>query len=130
MTAESNYGSTFTKGGSSIGKCVVIGFPELSTEKINSTNHASNGKTEYIPSKLIDAGDITLQVIASGTVFSDILTDMENATIEQCVISNPVDTFTFSGWYLKAKELDADGQNPDMVKVEVTLAITGGVLVS
>ena len=130
MAAESNYGSTFTKGGSEIGNCIVIGNPELSTEKINVTNHASNGKTEYIPSKLIDASDITLSVLASGTVLSDIYTDMENETIEQCVVSNPVDTFTFSGWYMSVKEEDADAQSPDAVKLTVVLAVTGGVLVS
>lgn len=128
--AESNYGSTFTKGGSTIGKCTVIGFPELSTEKINVTNHASGGKTQYIPSKVIDAGDITLAVLAETTELSGMYTDMENESIEQCVISNPVDTFTFSGWYQSIKEEDADAQNPDAVKLTVVLAVTGGVVIS
>jgi hypothetical protein len=128
--ADSNYGSTFTKGGSTIGKCIVVDFPELSTEKINITNHDSNGKTQYIPSKLIDAGDITLSVLAETTELSGIYTDMEAESIEQCIITNPVDTMTFSGWYQSVKEEPADAQSPDAVKLTVILAITGGVVVS
>lgn len=128
--AESNYASTFTKGGSSIGKCIVIDFPELSTEKINVTNHASGGKTEYIPSKLIDAGDITLSILLENTELGDIYTDMEAETIETCVIVSPVDTMTFSGWYQSVKAEAADAQSPDAVKATVVLAITGGVVIS
>lgn len=128
--AESNYASTFTKGGTEIGKCIVIDFPELSTEKINVTNHASGGKTQYIPSKLIDAGDITLSILVEATELSDIYSDMEAESIEQCIVANPVDTMTFSGWYQSVKEEAADAQSPDAVKLTVVLAITGGVVLS
>lgn len=131
MTASTNYASTFTKGGTSIGKCIVIDFPELSTEKINITNHSSGGKTQYIPSKLIDAKDITLSLLVdSGSEFSALNTDMEAGTVSQCVVSNPQDTMTFSGWIESLKEESADAQNPDAVKLTAVIVVTGGVTIS
>lgn len=128
--AEVNYGSTFTKGGNTIGKCIVIDFPELSTGKVNVTNHASGGKTEFIPNGLIEAGDITLSVLAENTVLSDMYADMEAKTIEACVISNDVDTLTFSGWFQSIKEEQADAQSPDAVKITCVVTVTGGVVIS
>lgn len=128
--ADTNYGSTFTKGGQSIGKCIVLDFPELSTGKVNITNHSSGGKTEFIPNGLIEAGDITLSVLAEGTALADMYSDMAAKSIEQCVVANDVDTLTFSGWYQSIKEEQADAQNPDAVKVTCVIAITGGVVIS
>ncbi len=128
--AETNYGSTFTKGGNSIGKCIVLDFPELSTGKVNITNHASGGKTESIPNGLIDAGAITLSVLCETDTFSDMYDEMESKTISQCVVSNSIDTMTFSGWYQSIKEEQADAQNPDAIKAIVVLEITGGVVLS
>lgn len=128
--ADSNYGSTFTKGAASIGKCIVVDFPELSTGKANITNHASGGKTEYIPTGLIEAGDITLSVLAEATTLSGMYTEMEAKTVSECVITNPVDTLTFDGFYQSIKVESADAQKPDVVKLTVVLAVTGGVTIS
>jgi hypothetical protein len=131
MTALTNYASTFTKGGTSMGKCIVIDFPELSTDKIQTTNHASGGRREYIPSKLIDASDITLSLLVdTGTELVNINNELVAGTISQCVVSNPQDTMTFSGWIQSAKEESADAQNPDAVKLTAVIVVTGGVLIS
>ncbi len=129
--ANSNYGSTFTKGGTTIGKCLVIDFPEISTQKINTTNHASGGRTEYIPSKLIDASDITVSILAETGKAISVFNEMAAQTISTCVITdNGVNTLTFSGWYQSVKEEPADAQSPDADKLTCVIVVTGGVLLS
>lgn len=130
MAGTTNYASTFTKGGTTIGKCVVIDFPELSTDKIETTNHASSGKREYIPSKLVDAGDITLSILAETGKLSTLVTDMNAGTVSAMVVASPLDTLTFSGWIQSLKEEQADAQSPDAVKITAVIVVTGGVVVS
>jgi hypothetical protein len=130
MAGTTNYASTFTKGGTTIGKCIVIDFPELSTEKINTTNHASNGKTEFIPSKLVEAGDITLSILAETGKLSTLNTDLAAGTVSAMVVASPVDTITFSGWIQSLKEEQSDAQSPDAVKLTAVIVVTGGVVIS
>lgn len=121
----SNYGSTFTKGGSSIGPCIVVDFPEISTEKKEMTNHASGGVREYIPSGLVGVGDITLSVLAQGNNIASMYSEMAAETVSECIVANPSDTMTFQGFYTSIKEEAADAQNPDLVKLTVVIACAG-----
>lgn len=128
--AYSNYASTLTKGGVAVGKCMVIDFPELSTDKLNTTNHASGGYAESIPSGLVALGDITLSVIVIDGVLATIRGEMLAKTISTVVIGDGVETMSFDGYYLSAKKEAADAQSPDVNKLTVVLAATGALVIT
>lgn len=125
--AESDYGSTLTKGGVVIGKCMVIDFPELTTAKINTTNHASGGWSEGIPSGLVEAGDITVMILCENGVVATMITEMLNKTVSEVILANPVDTFTFDGFYTSVKPEAADATKPDAVRVSAVISPTGEI---
>lgn len=125
MTATTNYGSTFTFNSVTIGKCIVIGFPEFATEGPDTTNHSSGGWGESIPSGLIRVGDLTMSVLNEAGVYLAIRTLMVNKTIGPSVIANGVDTITGQSWIKSVKLEDADAQSPDANKLTVVVAPTG-----
>lgn len=125
MTAVTNYGSTFTFNGSSIGKCIVVGFPELATDAANTTNHSSGGFAESIPNGVITVGDMTLSVLDETGVVSALRTLVVNKTVATAVVGNGIDTLTGSGWIKSVKVEDADAQGPDANKLTVVVACTG-----
>ena len=57
MAGTSNYGSTWTFNAASY-KCIVTGFPELTTDELDATNHSSGGYAESVPSGLIRVGRV------------------------------------------------------------------------
>jgi hypothetical protein len=125
--AESDYGSTLTFGGVSIGKCIVIDFPELSTDKINITNHAGAGWSEGIPSGLINTGDITLMLLLETGTLSGITADILAKTVDQVSIANNIDAMVFDGFYLSCKPEAADAQSPDALRASVVITPTGTI---
>ena len=126
-TATTNYGSTLTFNGAVIGDCMVIDFPEISTGKVEITNHAGGGVSEYIPSGVVTLGEITLSVLAKAGVKSILTTALSNKTIATCIVANAVDTFTFSGFILSVKPESADATGPDANKFTVVIAATGAL---
>lgn len=125
--AESNYGATFTKGSQPIGDCIVLDFPEIKMDAVESTNHASGGNREFIPSMLYGLGEITLSVIVASGVIDGMFTELAGGTISSCVITNSVDSMTFDGFYTSIKPEAADAQKPDVDKVTVVLQPTGDI---
>src|SRR5687768_3805736 len=98
MTATTNYGSTFTFNGAVVGKCIIIGFPELTTEGADTTNHSSGGFGESIPNGLIRISDLTMSVLNEAGVYLALRTLMVNKTIATAIIANGVDTLTGSAY--------------------------------
>lgn len=129
MAGESDYGSTITKGGTMVGKCIVIDFPEMATDKINTTNHAGGGFSSGIPSGLINVGDITLMVLMEAGVFAGVVDEMLAKTVSEVVITNTVDTITGDGFYLSIKEESADAQSPNAVRASVVVSFAEGVII-
>jgi len=126
MTAGiSDYGSTLTFAAQAIGKCIVIDFPELATDKIDTTNHASGGYSEAIPSGLLRIGDITLMVLCEAGKFGAIKDFMEAKTTGAIVVANPLDSFSGTGFFVSIKEEAADAQAPNAVRASVVMAFTG-----
>ena len=128
--AESDYGSTITKGGQAVGKCIVIDFPEISTDKIPTTHHGSGGWGEKIPSGLLNQGDVSLMVLLETGVFDGIVDEMLAKTVDEVVISNEINTMSFSGFYLTAKQEAADAQAPNAVRASVVIAATGAIAIN
>jgi len=123
--ATSNYGSIFTFGGATW-PCMVVDFPEISTDQIEITNHASGGVREKIPSGLLAYGDITLSMIAAAGTLAAFKTYMQNKTISSTVVSNNTDTLTGDGFFVSVKAEAADAQSPDANKLTVTIASRAG----
>src|SRR6266545_7118894 len=100
MTVSSNYGSTLTFNGATIGKCVVEGFPEISTDKIDTTNHASGGKGESIPSGLVRLGDMTVTLFEEAGTMAAIKAYIDNKTVGTVAIANNSSTMSGQGFFL------------------------------
>jgi hypothetical protein len=125
MAPSTNYGSTLTFNGATIGKCVVEGFPEISTGKIDTTNHAGGGKAESIPSGLVSLGDLTVTVLEEAGTLAAIKTYIDNKTVGTIAIANNSSTMSGQGYFLSVAPGEADAQDPDANKLEVALACTG-----
>ena len=124
-TAISNYGASFTKGGSAPARAMVIDFPEVTTEPIEITNHANGGKSEFMPSGLITVGDVTVSLLLPSGTLSVLYAEMENKTVSACVIRNATDIMTFQGFYNSIKPEPADATSPDAQKVTLVITPTG-----
>lgn len=129
-TATSDYGATYTFNGSSIGACKVIGYPEVSTEAIETTNHAGGGVREFIPSGLLQIGEFTLEVLDASGVTTTLDTAIDNKTVANSVLSNGVETWTFSSFILSYKIEDADATSPDADRLTVVVKPTGAITIS
>ena len=128
--ADSDYGSTITKGGTTVGKCMIIDWPELATAKINTTHHASGGWSEGIPSGLIETGDITLMVLLEDGVFEGMMAEMLAKTVSTVVIADTIDTMSFDGFYLTVKKESQDAQSPNAVRASVVISPTGELTIN
>ena len=124
MAGTSNYGSTWTFNAVSY-KVIVTGFPEVTTDEIDTTHHASGGFAESIPSGLLRVGNITMEVLEESGNYSTLQTAMTNKTVANSVIENNLTTLTGSSYIKSVKMEDADAQSPDANKLTVVLAMTG-----
>lgn len=129
MAGTSNYGSTWTFANASY-KCIVTGFPEITTDELDSTNHSSGGYAESVPSGLVRVGDITMSVLEESGNFATFQTAMVNKTVATSVIENNLTTLTGSSFIVSVKMEDADAQSPDVNKLTVVLAATGAWVAS
>ena len=125
MAAVTNYGSTFVFNSTSIGKCIVVGMAEFTTEGADTTNHSSGGFGESIPNGLIRMSDLTLSVLNESGVLAALRTLMVNKTVATATITNGLDTIAGSGYVKSVKVEDADAQSPDANKLTVVLGCTG-----
>lgn len=125
MTAVTNYGSTFTFNSVSIGKCIIVGFPEVVMDDAETTNHSSGGFAESIPAGLVRVGDLTLSVLNETGVYAALRLLQTNKTVATAVVGNGLDTITGSGWIRSVKAEDADATDPDANKLTVVVACTG-----
>lgn len=125
--ADSNYGVTLTRAGSALGQVIVVDYPEVKTNKINVTNHASSGVVEYIYDGLVGLEDISLSLIAASGVLNTLKADMNNKVVNEYVISDEVDSWTFDALVTSIKRESADAQSPDVAKYTVVLSPTGAL---
>lgn len=126
-TATTNYGCTYTFNGSTIGPAKVIGFPEISTGVIETTNHASGGVAEFIPSGVLTVGQFTLSINKAAGLMGTLDTAIDNKTIANSVLADGIDTMTFSSFIVSYKTEDADAQSPDADTMTVVVQPTGAI---
>jgi hypothetical protein len=122
--ATSNYGSTWTFNSESY-KCIVTGFPEISTDEIDTTNHSSGAYAEAIPSGLIRVGNFTLELLEESGNLLALRNHVASKTVATSIIENNLTTLTGSSFIKSVAVGEADAQSPDANKVTVVVACTG-----
>lgn len=125
MAGTTNYGSVLTFGGSSIGACIVTGFPEVVMDEADTTSHDGTGFASSIPTGLVHVGDLTLSVLAESGTYDGLRTFQTNKTVDAVEVTNGIDTITGDGWVRSVKVEDADATDPDAIKLTVVFACTG-----
>jgi hypothetical protein len=125
MTAVTNYGSTFTFNGVTIGKCIIVGFPEVVMGEAETTNHSGSGYAESIPDGLVRVGDLTHKYLYETGVYTALRLLQTNKTVAAASLTNGIDTIAGSGWVRSVKIEDADATDPAANEIVVVLACTG-----
>lgn len=124
MAGTSNYGSTWTFNSESY-KCIVTGFPAISTDAIDTTNHSSGSYAEQIPSGLVRIGNFTLEVLEESGNLLALRNHVVNKTVATSVIENNLTTLTGSSFIVSVTPSEADATSPDANKLTVEVACTG-----
>lgn len=126
-----NYGSLLTFNGSSLGKCMVVDFPEVTVSNIDGTNHQSGGIEERFPGGLRRASEFTVELVVESGVMSALNTNLVNKTVAAIVLTaGDVVQVTTSGFLTGVKLEPADVGSEDIVKASVTLQMTGGMIIT
>lgn len=128
--AATNYGSLLTKGGTSVGKCMVVDFPETTVSNLDGTNHQSGGVEERFPGGLRRQSEFTVEIVVESGVMENIQADLEGKVVDTCVLTaGGVVQFTFSGFYTSMKPEPADVGSEDIVKASITIQPTGNIAI-
>lgn len=125
--AKTNYGVVLSVNSTPIGEMVTIEPPEITNLALESTNHASNGYREFISSNLIEVNEFTVTihyVVASGAY--NPLDKVTSGSKDTYNLSFPNGAnWSFDALVTGFKVLEADAQNPDTLKAEITFRPTG-----
>lgn len=120
-------------GGTAIEEVQDLGLPEEVSEAINATSHDSSGVAEYIPSELIDGGEVTGTLLYSAATGQVALYGDLGGAAQGYYINFPGGSgkkqLDFSACVTRWKWGDAPAQTPDALKAEFTMKITGAVTV-
>jgi len=128
--SASNYGGGFGFPSGTVYPCIVLDYPESKMGALQITNHAGAGKTEYIPSGLTDNGEFSLSILGQHGTYGTLKTAQAAKTVNVCCLTNPLDSLVFSGMITSVKEEAADAQNPDAVKLTVSVQPTGDITIA
>lgn len=125
-----NYGTVVTRGGSPVGHCLVIEWPEIKSGKVEATAQDSGGVRQYIPDGLVGLEEFTLSLIPASGIIATLVADQKAGTISTWTLEDDTETASFSAFVISLQKEQADSQSPDVVKYTVTLAPTGGITFS
>lgn len=129
-SAESNYGGTFTKGGSLILDCDVLDYPEFSVANLDATTHGDAGVEQRLPGKKLSISTFTLSLPVVSGIMNSIDTEIDAGTVSACVLElGDVIRFSFDGFFVSYKGESADANSEDVAKMSVVVQPTGGVTV-
>jgi len=137
-TGISDYGAQlYTSSGSAgtyavIGEVVKITPPEIKSEKVDLTNHAStDGYKEFKPSGTKEVGEFDITLNLSGSpLLNGFYTSMNAKTTEWYKVAFPTSSgsafyMRFEGFVTSVKPSAADAQNPKALQVDVKIQPTG-----
>lgn len=138
VTGSSNYGIQFTRSTSisgtyaDYGYYIDVGFPELSMDEVEATNHRSGGKQEFLMSRLLKASEFEVTLNMEAGIVELAYDDMASATSNWYKITYPSGVskapWNFEAFTKGVKPAEnADAQSPALMKVVVTFLPTGGI---
>jgi hypothetical protein len=125
MAAIINVTSNFQFGGVVIGEYANLDFPELKTNKVETTPVGSHVR-KYIPDTLVGIEEATFSVFVASGILNTLYTAMVAGTIATSVFTSPTDIMTIvSGWIMSVKKEAVDPTSPDSCKAAVVLGFSG-----
>lgn len=117
-------------GGTLISEVVNHSLPEEVSEAINATSHDS-GAAEYIPSELVDGGQVTLEMNYIGSASQLALRGYLGGTAHDFYINLPeaagAPQLAFSALVTNWAWGEAPAESPAVRRATATLKISGGV---
>jgi len=139
MTGTSDYGVLFQRSASisgtyaDFGRYVDVGFPELSMDEVDGTNHGSGGVQQFLMSRLLKMSDFDVVFIMDSSMLTTAYNDLSAGSSAWYRVTYPGTTSSKAPWqfesFVKAVKADksADATKPEMLKASVTFRPTGGV---
>lgn len=121
----SNYGSVFQYPSGTAYPALVVDYPEFITEAKEITNNLSGGKDEYIYSGLVRRSAQTISILGTPGIYATLKGYQTSKSINCAVVSDSIETETGNALLTNVKKEAADQQNPDAVKIAITLQWTG-----
>ncbi len=128
--AETNYGSTLTKGGQPVGRCMVVDYPEITISNLDGTSHQSSGLEERFPGGLRRMSEFTFEVLIASGVLETVDTELAAGTTSAVVLTvGQAVQFSFQGFYTGYKPEPSDVGSEDVAKASITIQPTGGITI-
>jgi hypothetical protein len=116
-----NYGTTLSDSGGSIGELVSIDPPEYMQATIETTNHSSGGVRKFESGGLREMAEFKATVNAVPANVAAMVTKMVAGTKSAYTILFPnLMTERFSAIPTAIKPMTADATKPETLKVEIT----------
>jgi len=128
--ANTNYGVIFNKASALVGAVTNIDFPEILTEKAESTSHSSAGWREYIPNGLLEVGAFGVTLNVTSATISGVMADMIDHSVDTYTIKFPgtvIADWSFDAFPVSVKLDSADSQSPDVFSCVVEFQPTSDV---
>lgn len=135
MTDISNYGVTLGKSDSgtytTIGEIVSIDPPEYMNSEVESTNHGSGGKKQFISGGLREMASFKATLNYVNADIATLVTALEAGTAAGYQVGFPGGHHErFTALVTSIKPLAADAQKPDVLKAEITFRPTDSLALS
>jgi hypothetical protein len=135
-SAKTDYGTIFGKLDSAgaypaLGEVVTIDPPDFMTPAVEATNHSSGGVRQFISGGLSEMSEFkaTLNMIPANV--ATLVTDKAAGTVGRYRIAYPDGTHQdFGAIVTSIKPGQADAQNPDVLKAEITFRPSDSISLS
>lgn len=125
MTAITNYGTILSDSDGKIGDVVSIDPPEFMNPAIESTNHSSGGKRQYVTSGLQEMAEFKATINYEIADIAQVVTDLKAGTKKAYTITYPnAHKQTFLAIATGIKPQPADATKPETLKAEITFQPT------
>lgn len=127
---DSNFGVIFKKGAEPVGNLLKFTPPEITVKSLETTNHGSGGYTEFLPTKLLNLGEMEFTVGAAASLYAVLKNDMISGTISTWTIEFPgteMPNYSFDGFPTSIKMNEMDASSPDIQKLVIKIRPTGGI---
>ena len=137
MTDYSDYGAILASGSVAAGTYVnvagviKIAPPAIKNEKVESTNHSSGGKKQFISSGLTEIADFKVNLSADKTILGNFATNVQSGSAYFYRITFPNSaSWVFPSLLTALEQGEADAQNPKLMTADVTFSPSGSLVIS